>query len=762
MARIYRNSYRGLLLASALSAVPAAVLAQTPSAPDDGVQLGEIVVTAQRKAERLQDVPVSVTAITGETLQKQKIDSASDLASVVPNLQTVGVVGEATPIFSLRGVSMSDYSLNQSSPVATYFDEVYKGNFALLGAPLYDLERIEVLRGPQGTLYGKNTTGGAVNLIARKPGFSTGGELTLGAGSDNRREASGAFQTPLGESVAVRGAFTLSQADGWFRNRSPGRENLDAVGDFGARLSILARPTDGLEFVLRLATSRQSSANYGILAQPGPSGIGGGVYALFHSLDPVANPRTDDYRIGLGPRELTSDFTPRRRGRTWSAALTSTWRLSEDRSIVSVTSWDRSRLTSEEDTDGSELRALSILYGDAARQFTQDIRLTTDGPLSYTVGAFFGRETVFNATTLQAYQDIDFNLDGVLDYQDCLTAGPPAGCQERNSFTQRKTSWAVYADAAYAVADRWKLRGGLRYSVDRGRQDAIRSLLLGNDGVVLANLIPGDPLDLDATTSRRFSTSSVTGKLGIDYRLDAGLIYLSYSRGYRAGAFNAQAFFAPSELTVARPETVDALEAGFKLQSSGRRLWVDGAVFGYRYRDQQFIDVNPDGTQRLLNLPRARILGAELSFNARPGGGLTLSGGLGLLSTRIDEGMVQGVSVRGNRLPNAPRLSANWAVDWVAPDQPWGQFEARLDGSYVSGQAFDTLNNPATNEGAYGLLNGQLILRSPDQRLTLEAWGRNLTDRTYRTSRIDISAFDFVYNHLGPPRTYGVTLTYRY
>ena len=147
---------------------------QTPSAAASGqVEIEEVVVTAQKRSESLQNVPVSVTALTSTQLAGLKLDNASTLTSQIPNLQVNGIVGEGSPLFSLRGVSMFDYSLSQSSPVASYIDEVYKGNFVLFGVEMYDLERIEVLRGPQGTLYGKNTTGGAINFITHKPGFDT-------------------------------------------------------------------------------------------------------------------------------------------------------------------------------------------------------------------------------------------------------------------------------------------------------------------------------------------------------------------------------------------------------------------------------------------------------------------------------------------------------------------------------------------------------------------------------------------------------------
>ena len=179
------TALRSVLASSLFASI---VHAQAP-APTDGGALEEVVVTAQKRAEALESVPVSVTVLTGAQLGELKFDSPSDLVTQIPNLQVDGIIGEGSPIFSLRGVSMFDYSLSQSGPVASYIDEVYKGSVVLFGIEMYDLERIEVLRGPQGTLYGKNTTGGAINFITHKPGFDQQGYIKLGVG--NYRRVSG-------------------------------------------------------------------------------------------------------------------------------------------------------------------------------------------------------------------------------------------------------------------------------------------------------------------------------------------------------------------------------------------------------------------------------------------------------------------------------------------------------------------------------------------------------------------------------------------
>ncbi|HVW67814.1 MAG TPA: TonB-dependent receptor plug domain-containing protein, partial [Steroidobacteraceae bacterium] len=207
-----------VLGAVALSLASTAALADTETEQGGG-PVEEVIVTAQKRSESLQSVPVSVTALSAAQLAQTKLDTPADLVAHVPNMQQQGVIGEGTPLFALRGVSMFDYSPSQNTPVGTYMDEVYKGSFVLLGVEMYDLERIEVLAGPQGTLYGKATTGGAINFIANKPGFEPEAYVKVGYGNYDRREVEGAAQTGLiPDKVAIRVAATYTKVDGFVEN----------------------------------------------------------------------------------------------------------------------------------------------------------------------------------------------------------------------------------------------------------------------------------------------------------------------------------------------------------------------------------------------------------------------------------------------------------------------------------------------------------------------------------------------------------------
>lgn len=741
MAKFRARSASLLLSAGFVIGLAGPVQAQD-ALPDDASG-DEIVVTAQKRAERAIDVPISLTALGSNAIVTRRMSQADDLAASVPNLQFSATVGENTPIFALRGVSMSDFSLNQAGPVATYYDEVYKGNFAFLGINLFDLERIEVLRGPQGTLYGKNTTGGAINLIAVAPKHETSGYISAGIGNYARREASGALNLALGETLAARFAFTAARADGWFANRQPGQIDLNGTREYGLRASLLWEPRDGIKMILRLANSRQTPGNYASYSVPGADGVGAGVYEAFGA-------GSSYLRTGLGVRELASNYAERRRATTSSAALTSEIELGNGLALTSVTAWDKGSLFIPEDTDGSPTRALEIPYTDRANQISEDLRITSDwgNGFNFIAGAYYHRESVFNATVLNLWTDLDADGDGNVTAADCALALPVA-CAVDNRFDQLKHSYALYSDLRYALNAQLNLRGGLRYTHDDGHQSGLIAQARGVDGVLVATLIPA--------TDRRFATSNVSGKVGIDWKsADGTLLFANFSRGYRGNGFNAQAFFDQSEASVAKPETINAFEVGIKAEPADK-LSLSATGFVYDYRNQQFLSVNPaNAAQTLVNLDRSRLYGGELEVEAHPLPDLGIQLGVGLLHARVKRGIISGEDLRGHRLSNAPTLTLSSAAELVAFDTGHAKLTLNATLSYVSSQFFEVRNIARLHQRGYALLGANANLVIGDW--TVAVWGKNLGDKTYFTSRIDLSGFGFDYNHVGTPRSFGVTV----
>ncbi|MBS0366143.1 MAG: TonB-dependent receptor [Proteobacteria bacterium] len=781
----FRHLRSAIAVALTITAAAAATTARAQQEQGDTAALQEVLVTAQKRSENLQSVPVSVTALTSGQLGSMKLDSASTLATQIPNLQVNGIVGEGSPLFSLRGVSMFDYSLSQSSPVASYIDEVYKGNFVLFGVEMYDLERVEVLRGPQGTLYGKNTTGGAINFITHKPGFSTEGYLKVGGGNYNRREAEGALQTTLiPERVAVRIAATYTKADGFVRNILPGHPDLEGVDQYGVRVSVLYRATDALDFTLRYSKSMQDPQNYAII--PGRvSPLGIGLVGAYY-------PTSDGTATGtpLGNDTVAQNYTPRRRQDNQAVSLTTNWALSDAYALTAISSWDEGSLFNPEGTDGAAIDIFKIPYIGKTRQVTQDLRIATTGTaaLNYIVGAYYQREVIFNSTENQFYNFLDYNGDGRINYQDCVDSsyntpgsGYQAGlfvnadCRYYNSFDQIKDSWALYTDGSYKLSDLFKLRVGARYNHDIGAQKNALNQLRGPDEVPIANILasdvpvlalpgtPGYSQKVGQTFRQDFHNSSVTGRAGVDYTPSAdSLIYLSYSRGYRAAAFNAQFLFTNGDFTTVKPETLDSIEAGFKTSWLGNRLQVDGAVFHYQYRNQQIVNVYPTGQQPLINLGKSKIDGGEIEVVTRPVRSLTVRLGLGFLDSKVQEGQLASGSINGQKLPNAPAVSGNLGADWDAWSGPTLGLRLHVDASYSARQYLALPQEEAISQKAYSLLNARLALHGASENWEVAAWGNNLGNTFYLTNAVDLQGLGYDYRHRGVPRTYGVDATYRF
>jgi len=805
------------LAAAILGVLAAPVLAQTPP-PDEGA-IAEVVVTAQKRSESLQSVPVSVTALTSAQLGELKMDSPSDLTTQIPNLQVNGIVGEGSPIFSLRGVSMFDYSLSQSSPVASYIDEVYKGNFVLFGVEMYDLQRVEVLRGPQGTLYGKNTTGGAINFVTRKPGFDTEGEIKIGTGNYGRQEAEGAFQTALvADRLAMRFAFTYTKQDGFIQNVLPGHPDMEGVNQYGVRLSLLYKVTDDLSATLRLSKSMQDPQNYAIIAgnicQSAPPTCGGpgvGGFGYF---------RTADGTLATAPLandQVAQNYTPKRRQDNEAVALTLDWQLAPTLALTSITSWDQGSLFNPEGTDGSPIDLFKIPYIGKTKQVAQDLRLTssTGGAFDYIVGAYYQHEIIYNSTENQFFNVFDYTGDGTLDYNDCAYASfvapatpaqlPPAGtgyangvvispaCRYYNQFDQLRNSWSGYSDASYKLTDIVKLRAGVRYNHDNAAQKNALDQLRGPDEMPIANLAffaqqPGgayqgvpyagyfgpaflDPTNpanaaaLAATRDQFVHNTAVTGRAGIDVTPAKDvLVYLSYSRGYRSAAFNAQFLFTPQDFTAVKPETLDSIEAGFKTAWFENRLQLDGAVFHYQYKNQQYIDVQPTGQQPLINLAKSKIDGGELELVTRPVRDFTLRVGLGFLDGKIQDGSIAGgaIDVSGHKLPNAPSTSATLEADWDALHFGDSRLTLHFDGSYASKQYFELLNEDRIAQDAYAILNARVAYHGGGERWEVGVWGRNLADKYYLTNAVDLQALGYDYEHRGLPRMYGIDASYHF
>lgn len=770
----------------------AAGQADSGAAAEGGQALEEILVTAQRRAESLQDVPISIAAVTADDLRTYRFRDPAELAEQVANLTAQPSAGAGIPIFGLRGVSMTDWSLNQASPIAAYVDEVYKGNPAFLAVPIFDLERIEVLRGPQGTLWGKNTTGGAVNFISKKPVFENEAYITAGVGNFSRYEAEAAVNVALSETLAVRLAGTYAEADGWYENVTPGVDDAFSVDEQGLRLSVLWQAQENLEVILRASTGKSEPVTFAnkFIEEAQPTYFG--AYSLFNAFG--GTPLGDPTHAGLDWFEHSSDSDEKRLLETDSLSATINWQLSERFTLTSISAWDSGEIYSPDNSDAVVNQTIIANYTSDADQVTQELRLTSnlDGPFNFVTGLYYAGDELDTQNRIGLFMDIDFNLDGAVDAADCtdptsIAFGlPPSdagaatealfnslgfslgdfatlGCFAANSFEQERTSYAAFFDGSYDLTESLKLRFGVRYTDDETELRGFNAHFATGDGTPFIPTINDGSFDpLAAAPDRAFSDTEVTGRIGLDYTLASGaLLYASFSQGYRAGSFNAQAYYAPGELNAVDPEYLDSWEVGFKSSLWDNRLRLNGSAFYYQYENQQFLDFDAaTQIQTLTNVDESTIVGLELELAAQLTPALYLQFGLGMLDAEIDEGVLNGMDISGSQSPMAPDLNFNASLDWTLYEGEAGALSLNLNGTYQD-ETIYFIGRGAADD--YSLLNARLSYTARDAKWRASLWTRNLTDEEYNTSfyngLVDVGV---VAGFVGPPRTYGAELSYSF
>jgi iron complex outermembrane recepter protein len=792
MTHRLRHTLNVILTAALASSLPAPVV----HAADDAT-IDEVIVTAQRKSERVQDVPIAISAISSAELENRGIRQAGDIAAAVPNLTLSLPYGEeAQPTFALRGVTTNDWGQNQSSPIAMYVDEVYKPVGAVQALQTYDLDRVEVLRGPQGTLYGKNATGGAMSFYSKSPSLSeTDGYVTVGLGNFNQKSISAAFGTPIIDgTLGWRLAVYSNERDGWFKSVVPGVEPLNGVDAKAARLSVLYKPTDTLSVLFKVAVTKSGGTPYGakaINADNDPNSptyigtaanygwwSGGAKYAIHKKLD--------------------ND----------SASLKIDWNLSDHLTLTSVTGfdygywWERSDDGALWKTDAGTVLHIDDpnLYSSSINSFSQELRIASHdtGGFGWMAGAFYGRD---NTHYNEAFHFFDSTVQGYFTVPQADGSSLSLwGYDEFNQFDQIRVSKALFLNANWNLTNALTLRAGIRSTHDT---ITIRNFYALEGGLTGDPTAPGydsyptlwtqtipyyDPISyVTYSTSTApqggvmpdlsHADSNVSIKVGLDYRLNPDtLAYLSFSQGYRGAAFNSQAFNGPAETTFANPEKLDSLEVGIK-GSMDKRFEYNAAAFYYQYKDQQFLDTycafptatGCAGTGFIsLNAPKSRILGAEGDVHWKVSSTLDVRANLGLLNSEYQDLYLHFAQRNGNQLIMAPKVSAGLSFDWRAARLEHGDVHVAADGNYYAKQYFDALNTDRISQPGYALANVRVAYTARgNDHLSVALWAKNVTNTQYLSyglaqRNIQDGGLGFDYALVGEPRTYGVELTWRY
>lgn len=721
-----------LIGVAAVSAFPAQVHAQDAGAAPEQTEaeessgLEEIVITAQRREENLQDVPIAVAAVTAETLENTGIDTTRDLPQIIPSVQFTR--SGASALFFVRGVGTTNAAAGEEGSNAVYVDGVYLPDLHQAVNNFNNIERVEVLKGPQGTLFGRNATGGLIHIITREPGNELVATGEFGYANYDTVNSRFYLGGPLTDKISADIAWiSLHQHDGWGRNLTLNRKNK--IQDYrGVRSKVVLRASDALKFTLAGDYyNNRDNMTLGYKIDPGTLGSGG-----------FAGPPDHD---------TTLDNYPLARQRIWGLSLTGEVDLGFA-TLTSISATRRTRNRTQFDVDGGPRSLVNIAFVSGARSYQQELRLASNDtrPFAWQAGVFYLRSEGTN----------DSNFSGL--------AFAPAGLRGQHIVAELKTdSYAAFAEASYSITPSTTVTAGIRYTADRRKFDGGQAnvTLAGVEGAFTFN--PNTKLSYNAWTYRVALRQEITDEINV---------YASVNRGFKAGSYSLQSPLNAPYL----PQYIMAYEVGLKSQLFDRRLRLNLAAYHYDIDDYQVrsaASANP-GASVILNAATVKVDGVDLEFEAALTDGLRLFGGATYLDSRYGKFGGPGeefqapivypnpatcpAALRGTRDPgvlspgartggfttcfgdvsglrtmNAPKFSASLGASYTAPLGNNGELRVSALYSHNSGYVFEPDN--IARQGAYSLLNSSIEYR-PVENLGIELWVRNITDKEYAIQRL--------------------------
>lgn len=738
-------------------ALPVAAAAQQGAAGDDGGYLEEVVVTAQRREERLMDTPISVSAFTAAAVERMGVANVQELAEFAPNVtfdftSPISGASNAAAVF-IRGIGQSDFALTTEAGVGTYVDGVYMSRSLGGVLDVLDLERVEILRGPQGTLFGRNAIGGAINITSRKPGDRFGGYAQITGGSAGRRFIRAALDLPVSENLALRLAGSSKDFDGYVRLAGVLRNDQRSL-DPGRRFPIIGddrdlgnRNRDALRAILdwsaaaaldvtlsadysRVRENNAASILQGITNSPtnGPIAF---VYNTFEA--PGASiPGFDDAfytEENFVTGDLENTFATGPNGTeidTWGTALTLDWAALEALSVKSITAWRDTDGFFNRDADGSPIDLTHTSnFAYRHRQFSQEIQLTGDlagDRLRYVAGLYYFLE--------------EGNDPLVVDFPESFG----------NLFIDRaeidNESVAAYVQATYGLTERLALTGGLRYTRDDKEFFTDQFLVTGFAspfvfGAPAGTVVPLVPRDSAAAES--FDDVSPRVALELDVS-DALMVYGSFSQGFKSGGFNLRYVQPRPAVLPFEQEEVDAWEVGAKWESARVRLSLAG--FYSDYTGIQLTIFENLGAPVTLNAGDAGISGVELELTAVPVENLELGLAVGYTDAEYEEirqspaiivTPEQRITER-TALPNTPEWQTALSAGYAFALRSGAGVYLRFDWKWTDDVFNDAQNSRFLFQDDFHLVNAAATWRSPSERWSVRAFVENLTDERYVVS----------------------------
>lgn len=737
--------------------VLAAAVASVVSASLQAQVIEEVVVTAQKRAQSVSDIGVTISAFSNNDVKDLGFRKPQDIAANTPGLSAVSATSGGTPIFAIRGIGLDDFNSNNTSGVGVYIDEVLAPYPVFLNGQLMDVERIEVLKGPQGTLYGKNTTGGAINYISVKPTEEFEGYLTAGYSRWNTLKLEGAIAGSLGKSMNSRLAFVTENGDGW-------QEDIDTGEEYGETDMYALRSLTSFDFggSTDLLLNLHYTKDEGKPLSPQNTSVDA-VFGLPPGSIGTVSDNPADVRVGDLPVSRDEE------GYGVSVSLNVDLEVA---TLTSITAYDVYDRFVVDNYDGIALSTDDFLFEDEFEVFSQELRLTSNssGAFTWVAGLTYSYDEV-DATTTSDVTDL---IDTIL----FLNAGAPLGTVQSAKYTsdyvQQTTSLGAYLHTETELTEALRLTVGVRYSEDEREFVGGTTDVDGWNSILeLTSPVP-TPGAIVAELDDTRTDDNVSGKIGLDYAInDDWLVYGSVSTSYKAGVFYASPAGAPEALSFVEPEEIVALEVGFKASLLDNTMQINGAIYTYEYEDRQSLilalsTVTNTAFASLGNVPESEVTGAEIDFRWLPTEGLDLRAGVSFIDAEVTKSpgdTVRGLPLvqpieEGERLSQAPEWSYN-----VVARYEWGMF-----GSYTAaGVAQYTYVDEQTlalgdAQGIYGESS------STSLRFTLEpesldwivtVWGSNLQDNRDTTSSFTSpEGGQVVYRQM--PRNYGVDFTYNF
>ena len=749
-----RRTNNGAYVVSALTLLTSFGAAHAQSTSQT-TELGEIVVTAQKRSEKLSDVGMSISAATGDQLIQRGVTDVSQLSRVVPGFG-FNTTGYGTPVYTIRGVGFQESSLGASPTVSVYVDEVpLPFSPETLGATL-DLERVEVLKGPQGTLYGQNATGGAINYIAAKPQdhFAFGADASYSR--FNTIDLSGFLTGPLTDTLNARLSARILNSDDWQRSISRDATLGQANQQFG-RLLLDWRPTDRLKVELSVNGWRDKSDTQASQLVDSHKPLLPTLPNAAYEASPLApsDARAADWDPDKSLRQDTSFY---------QLAGRIDYDLGHEVTLTSITAYSRYDRDMPVDTDGSAVQNLfSELGGHTTTTFQEFRAAGVFGKANHwLVGINYQDDNIFDVVRTQVFQQS----------QNILGATPVSEAY------QRAKSKSVYANVDFRVADEITLLGGLRYTdTKRDYRGCTRDSgdgLVANSGF-FPGAVPGGCITFLENGAlgearNRLAQDNVSWRLGVNYKpLDDVLLYATVSKGWKAGSFPLVAMAVAAQSQPVTQESVLAYEVGVKARVN-QSLQLTAAAFYYDYREKQirgFSVFPPFGTlEVLVNVPKSRVAGFEANAVWSPVRGLTISPSITLVDSKILGTFVnynpfaQQEDFTGEAFPYTPRWSGNTDVEYRfgVADGLSAFFGGNVIYRTKTNAGFGEL--PAFAIKGYTTLDLRAGVETDDGRWRASIWGQNVANAYYWISVNHYS--DGITRYAGRPATYGITVTHRY